>query len=136
MNGEQSAKYKEKYPFLTRDNGASILSLLNDASTEENLWIHDNSEFAADSLFCEWAYVIDLDKETFEVYKGFNQTPLEKTERFYYLQEQNKHYVERRGDDDQYYPVKHVMTYKLSELPNTETFIEEIDNLTNVEEDE
>ena len=29
--------------------------------------------FAGDSLFCEWAYVLDLDKETLEIYHGFNK---------------------------------------------------------------
>jgi hypothetical protein len=32
----------------------------------------DYHEFALDSLFCEWAYVIDLDREVFEVYEGFS----------------------------------------------------------------
>ena len=31
----------------------------------------DNQEFIKDSLMCEWAYVINLDDETLEVYKGF-----------------------------------------------------------------
>ena len=39
--------------------------------------------FAGDSLFCEWAYVIDLDKETVECFKGFNTTPLTPEDRFY-----------------------------------------------------
>lgn len=33
----------------------------------------DSSEFAADSLFCEWGYLVNLDTETLEVYRGFNQ---------------------------------------------------------------
>ena len=134
MDMEQSRMYKEKYPYLSRDNGATILQLLYNDETNNKLWIHDSSEFAADSLFCEWAQVIDLDKETFEVYQGFNQTPLEKTDRFYYLQEQNKHYKERR-EDDQYYPVKLVKSYKLSELPDVNTFVDEIESLTKEEEE-
>lgn len=131
---EQSAEYHRRYPFLTRNNGANILNLLYGDQTDDVLWITDSSEFAADSLFCEWAYVIDLDNETFEVFEGFNKSPLNNEERFYYLQEQNKHYSERRGDDEQYYPIKHVKTYKLSELPDVKTFIEEVDKLTEEQE--
>lgn len=32
----------------------------------------DGINFATDSLFCEWGYVIDLDEEALEIYKGFN----------------------------------------------------------------
>ena len=135
MNMEQAAKYHEKYPFRTRDNGAQILELLYNDETDNLLWIHDSSEFAADSLFCEWAYVIDLDKETFEVYEGFNKSPLLSDERFYPLQEKNAHYEERKGER-QYYPVKHVKTYKLSELPtDVEAFVNEIEELTKEEEE-
>lgn len=35
----------------------------------------DGIGFAKDSLFCEWAYVIDLDREVVEVYKGFQNAP-------------------------------------------------------------
>jgi hypothetical protein len=33
----------------------------------------DSSEFLADSLFCEWAYIINLDTEILEIYKGFQK---------------------------------------------------------------
>lgn len=35
----------------------------------------DDSEFLNDSLFCEWTYIINLDNEQFEVYRGFNKDP-------------------------------------------------------------
>jgi len=33
----------------------------------------DNAGFLADSLFCEFAYIINLDSEKLEVYRGFNR---------------------------------------------------------------
>lgn len=35
----------------------------------------DNREFLADSLFCEWAYILNLDSERLECYTGFNKDP-------------------------------------------------------------
>lgn len=40
--------------------------------------MNDNSSFAADSLFCEWAYVINFDTDKLEVYKGFQRKPHKK----------------------------------------------------------
>jgi len=34
----------------------------------------DSTGFPVDSLFCEYAYIFDLDSGTFEVYVGFNKT--------------------------------------------------------------
>lgn len=33
----------------------------------------DNSSFLLDSLFCEWAYIVNLDTGKLEVYRGFNE---------------------------------------------------------------
>ena len=62
-----SNKYKDKHPSLSRDTGANILQLIQDASGPVPLNLH--LTFAAESLFCEWAYVVDFDKNTFEVYR-------------------------------------------------------------------
>lgn len=35
----------------------------------------DSHTFLYDSLFCEWAYIINLDAEKLETYRGFNQDP-------------------------------------------------------------
>lgn len=35
----------------------------------------DSGNFMNDSLFCEWAYVINLDEQVVEFYRGFNQNP-------------------------------------------------------------
>lgn len=35
----------------------------------------DSHEFLTDGLFCEWAYIINLDERVVEVYRGFYKTP-------------------------------------------------------------
>jgi hypothetical protein len=67
MTMEQSDKYKREYPYLSRDNGAHILNLINE-STDDVIWIHDSSSFIEDGLFCEGAFIIDLDKRTLTVH--------------------------------------------------------------------
>ena len=118
MNGEQAAAYHKAYPFLTRDNGAEILNLVMTSEVEEgeNLWVHDSTDFAGDSLFCEWAYVIDLSKNTFEVYKGFNQSPIDEDERFFAYFNNPDHRKEP------YYPVRKVAEFDLNDLPNETDF--------------
>lgn len=35
----------------------------------------NNNDFIKNSLFCEWAYIINLDTKEFEVYEGFQNEP-------------------------------------------------------------
>lgn len=69
VNMEQSEKIKNKYPLFSRDNGAGILNMIM-ASNDNPIYLLDKSDFLKDTLFCEWAYKIDLDKGILYVYSG------------------------------------------------------------------
>jgi hypothetical protein len=81
MNMDQAEAYHKRFPYLTRDLGAGILEAVAE-SKDEKIVLNNSIDFAGDSLFCEWAYVIDLDKNQLEVYTGFNKSPLGEDERF------------------------------------------------------
>ena len=101
-------EWQVKWPWTSRDcNGANALNYLYE--TEEILSLCFSEDFAADSLFCEWCYVIDFDTNTFEVYQGFNKSPLNESDRFYYLQDKSR---------DGYYPVKILVSYPLDDMPS------------------
>jgi len=124
-----AAKHDKKYPSLSRDTGAKIFDLI--LASEGPVPLTDEIEFAKDSLFCEWAYVVDLDKNTFEVYKGFNTEPLGENERFQGAP------GAKGASGHTYYPIRHVRTYSLFDLPaEDEMFVQEIHSLTDEDEDE
>lgn len=104
---------KENY-FMDRNQGATILDrlLIHDVDSETPIMSIENLSFAGESLFCEFGYVIDLDKNTFEIYKGYNTDTLTEDERFYFLQD----------DGLEYKPLKFVKEYSLSDLPNDNDF--------------
>lgn len=128
MNGEQAEKYHKAYPYLTRDNGANILQMIMEG-TEDEIWINDSTDFASDSLFCEWAYLIDLDKNVLEVYQGFNNEPLTIEDRFFYLMAEAQKEIDGRkesGIDSSYYPIKMIKSYSLKNLPMEDEFINDL----------
>jgi len=118
VNMEVSNKHKELYPEDSRDTSSKILQLIQESNRQ--LKLNNSLSFANNSLSCEWAYVIDLDKNTFEVYKGFNQDPLEENERFYFLQENLKPVTVL---DSVYYPVKLIVGFDLDKLPTEKEFL-------------
>lgn len=73
----------------------------------------DNHTFLGDSLFCEWAYIIDLDEMLLRVYKGFNTKPIE---------DESTLPVDVLGDfydagNEKYYAVRMLHAYRLNRLP-------------------
>lgn len=69
------------YSYKTRDLGCDILKNIANSNDDEILLIN-SIDFADDSVFCEWCYVIDLDKNSFEVFEGFNKDQLKKQKDF------------------------------------------------------
>lgn len=118
MSMEQSARFRKQFPEFHRDTAADILKLI--MRDEVGPYLRPEITFAADSLWCEWCYVIDLDMRTFEVYGGFNKKPLTEKDRFFFLEEVSER--EHRGDD-QYHPVKLVAAWSLNALPTEEDFL-------------
>lgn len=92
------------HPQLSRDTGgAELLRYIQRTDTPE--LPEADPSFAADSLFCEWAYVVDLDAGTLETYRGFNEEPLSAEERFASMY---------KGGD--YHPVRLIDVTPLSEI--------------------
>ena len=110
------ARVNRDHPYISRELGAEILTKI--ISADEVVEVTDSREFVRDSLFCEWAYVIDYDKGTFEVYRGFNEKPVPEGERFAAVDAPREHVPGGTA----YYAIKHVMTYKLDDLPTTRQF--------------
>ena len=65
---EESNRFKEKYPSLHRDMGSKILGIVYESNGE--ILLKDSSDFIKDSLFCEWAYIINFKTNKFEVYES------------------------------------------------------------------
>jgi hypothetical protein len=79
----------------------------------------DAGEFIYDSLFCEWAYIVNLDTNKFEVYKGFQE---KKHKKGRYGQKTNS-----AGDRDKYYGCALVGEFDLENLPTDDDFLEKVE---------
>ena len=108
-----SNAFKEVHPQLDRDMGAKVLEFVQEQA--DPVMLNDSIDFAKDGLFCEWAYVIDLDKGVLEVYSGFGQEAQPEGSRF-------GSEVAENG----YAAVGLVKIYDLDNLPEEERFIKEL----------
>jgi len=114
MNTEQANQYHRQYPLLTRDNGAKILQMVYDL--KEPAFLQNSIDFAMDSLFCEWAYVIDFDQRVLEVYEGFNKDPVPRGR-----------FISETTDSQGYTCIKLKKVYPLDRLPTEKEFVHELE---------
>jgi hypothetical protein len=117
MTQEKANLYHKEYPYASRDIGATILEMVANSKDKE-IVLTNSIDFAGDSLFCEWAYVIDLDKGQLEIYSGFNQKPLGDDERF--------KDIPKNEDASEYFPVKYIKKYDLDKLPTKAKFLKDL----------
>lgn len=75
----------------------------------------DGADFAQDSLFCEWAYLVNLDDRTLEVYRGFQTEPHERGR-----------FASQDAHTAGYAPVALLRTYALGALPGDDEFVDEL----------
>lgn len=108
---ENYDRFKKAYPELHRDTASEILQMIQDGNVRV---LKNDLDFAADGLFCEWAYVIDLDTRRFEVYTGFHKEPLTEKDRFYFLKDK---------EENGYSGVHMVFSWSIDDLPTDEVFI-------------
>ena len=104
--------WQKDYPELSRDTGSDILQIINDS--DRKIKLTNEIKFAADGVFCEWVWLIDLDNNTFEGFKGFNNQPLTKDDRFKFLES---------NYEEEFYPAKLVAKWELDNLPSDEEFL-------------
>lgn len=97
-------------PEFSRDTGSKILQLVASGAAPS---VFLQPEFGADSLFCEWAYNLDLDANAMEVFKGFQKS----------AHTEGRFSVMKPDRDNGYFPVRLVATFKLDSLPSAEDFV-------------
>lgn len=112
---EQSNRFAAKHPQLNRDMAADVLGYIQKNGPQV---LKNNIGFAGDSLFCEYAYVIDLDKNTFEIFKGFNHNPI--TEGRFVSGDESLDVT------DGYGPVTLLKSYSLDALPTEDEFLADL----------
>lgn len=119
---EQSDQFysNPKYAAMSRDVGASVLNLVYEGKVD---MLDDSSDFPKNSLWCEWAYVIDLDKRQLEVYGGFGKD-LPKNGRWAGVREAGEEYA----------ACEMLALWPLDSLPDKDTFLQTLE--PNDEEDD
>lgn len=116
----------DKNPQFSRDTGCGVLELI--LHSPGGILLSSHVEFAADSLMCEYAYVIDLDKQRLEVYRGFNTEPIESGERFFTLSYLSERKHKDLPSENKYYPIRLACWYDFNNLPDKEKLISDVED--------
>ncbi len=107
MNKDEEFKSFELLnPYLEIED---VFKIVQNVSIFE--YAYHSKYFAKKSWHCKWLYLLDLDKDRLEIYKGCNKTALQPEERFYFLQDLNQEYK----------PVKYVFDIRFKDLISEES---------------
>lgn len=93
--GVSTGKPSEWYALLRNVQGGECIPFIADGRMQH---MKDGTDFITDSLFCEWAYIINFDTGMFEVWEGFQKLP-----------DPNNRFGQKQYDSvsgDTYYPCK------------------------------
>lgn len=90
------------------------------ANAKDHAYMIDKNDFIKDSVFCEYAYIINLDDEVLEFWEGFQNKP----------QEGNRYGTE---SDRGYYPCKLSLTFPLNEIDDVNKIVEMMEAGENAE---
>ena len=99
---------------ILRQKKGKLLETVAEALIHGKSFMTDESLFIKDSLFCEYAYIINLDSECLEFWVGFQKKP--DTENRYGTDE-----------NDGYYPCRMIASIQLNSCKTVESFIKMMD---------
>lgn len=115
-------KFIELYPQFYRNTSSDVFELVLNKPQA----LRDSFTFGFDSLFCEYAYVLNLDNSTLEIYTGFNKEEVPDSEtRWNSTAKSTYQYKEFDGDDGgvRYYYVKLYKVVTFQELFDNTDFM-------------
>lgn len=120
---ERGGRVADICPSLSRDTCAKILSVIQNSTELVPLRLDVN--YAGDSLSCEWIWLADFDKGTFEAFKGFNKDPLAASERFATtpIDPNGRTFKDGDGEPYRYQQCKFVTSWPLDALPSDDDFL-------------
>lgn len=96
--------------------------------------ILDASDFLKESLFCEWAYIVNLDTNKLEVYEGFQK----ERGKGRYAEVFDPSKVEPRypGDKSEYWPVSLIAEIDFADVPQRGRFEKYLHDIGALKEDD
>lgn len=90
------------------------------SKAKSQAYMTNGNNFIKDSLFCEYAYIINLDENIIEFYEGFQKKP------------QNFNRYGTTPDECGYYPCKLSLKFSLDDIYNAD--VDEVVKMMNLEE--
>lgn len=100
--------------WVLRGLQGDFAELIDEADEYKKAYMIDNHGFIKDSLFCEFAYIYDLDREVLEYYVGFQHRP-----------QKGNRYGEEASDSG-YYPCRLMKEYPLNQYAFEDAIVAEM----------